>query len=139
MKIQQERKTVQNWIDKELSNRRSVFYKVPFKSVEIAKKCIYEAAKYAAEETAQMNLAFDFNYTSYNYNFIQPLNIDSQNGVEFILWIGILSLLFTIYINKKDKIANPNGTQTGVSDLKWRDIWNLITNPRALNFSLGNY
>jgi len=132
MKIQQERKTVQNWLDKELSNRRSVFYKVPFKSAEIAKKCIYEAAKYAAEETAQMQLAFDFNYTSYNYNFIQPLNIDSQNGVDFIFWFALLSLLFTIYINKKDKIANPNGTQTGVSDLKWREIWERLTGNKPI-------
>jgi len=139
MKIQQEKKTVQNWLNKELSNRSSVFYKIPFKSTDIAKRCIFEAARYKAEETAQMELVFDYDYKSYNYNFVQPLNIDSQNGVDFIIWFAILSLLFTVYIKSPDKFANPSGTQTGVTELKWRDIWNLITNPRALNFNVRNY
>jgi len=100
MKIQQEKKTIQNWIDKELSNRRSLFYKIPFKDQETARKFVFEWAKKQAKEITKADILFDYDYFSYNYLFIMPLNIDQQNGVDLkISFWALLEWIFNYWLD----------------------------------------
>lgn len=130
IKIQQEKKTIQDWISKELNNQDSFFYKASFKDMETAKKVVFEYAKLTADHIANASITFDYDYKSYNYNFIKRLNIDVNHGADFSLWGLIIGILFNYWLDHppvvEKKAFNPSNTQTGSSDFRWKELWDLI-------------